>query len=352
MANKKIKPSAFRVQEVQHRIAQRFGYEERSYRATFDQRFIGHRLIDVQDDLEEMFREVIDRATEHHGEQDRARVIVHHNDLRQDIVIHMRPQNQITPQSIMNRIEKVLQSEESLSVDNSFHIEFGILHEDRGGGATNPYITIPNDELTIARAIVVAMARLKEEPSTFKTLCKAERRGPESQYARATNIINKMKPTNPGTVTYTDFENHLKIQIIVIGDDLKVLYGGRPKESTIFLYENGGVHAVTKIHQLLKGKVICTKCTTIYSKHHTCNEITELRKRMTNTLSLPITNTDIGDQYNSIIQKKCMVFIPELTDDTTCVARTIVVCLAKFRKDNCLVQLTNYNRAHYLGANG
>jgi hypothetical protein len=46
----------------------------------------------------------------------------------------MRPQNLITGQSIMSRIQKVLQSSENLSVDNSFQIEFGILHQDRGGG--------------------------------------------------------------------------------------------------------------------------------------------------------------------------------------------------------------------------
>ena len=129
--DKRAKPQPYHINQVHHRIAGRYGYEERSFRATFDQSYLGQRLVDVHQDLEDMFQGVIDKAAEHHGPQDRARVIIQHNDLKQDIIIHMRPQHLITGQTIMNRIEKDLQSDESLSI---FQVDFGILQNDRGGG--------------------------------------------------------------------------------------------------------------------------------------------------------------------------------------------------------------------------
>ena len=86
----------YQITQTQHRVARRFGYEERNFRATFNQAYVGHRLLDIHQELEDMFQEVIDRAAQHNDPEDRARVIIQHNDLKQDIVIHMRPQNLIT----------------------------------------------------------------------------------------------------------------------------------------------------------------------------------------------------------------------------------------------------------------
>ena len=147
----------YHIKEIQHRVARRYGYEERNFRATFDQQYMGHRLIDIQQQLEDMFQDVVDKATERHGPHDKARVVIQHNDLRQDIVTPMRPESLITGKTIMDRMEKVLQSDESLSVDNSFHVNFGIFHPDKGGGS--PIITIPeipNDTTGVARSIISA----------------------------------------------------------------------------------------------------------------------------------------------------------------------------------------------------
>ena len=56
------RPSPYQVLQTQHRTARRFGYEERSFRATFNQDYVGHRLLDIHQELEDMFQEVIDRA--------------------------------------------------------------------------------------------------------------------------------------------------------------------------------------------------------------------------------------------------------------------------------------------------
>ena len=77
------RPSPYQISQTHHRVARRFGYEERSFRATFNQDYVGHRLLDIHQELEGMFQEVIDRSGQQHQPEDRARIIIQHNDLKQ-----------------------------------------------------------------------------------------------------------------------------------------------------------------------------------------------------------------------------------------------------------------------------
>ena len=168
----------------------RFGYEERRLRVRFQQQYMGRRLIDVQEQLIEMFDAAIERALRDYNREDKIQIIIHHSDLRREIVIHMRPNKEINGQAIMNRIEKILQSDETLSIDNSFEITFGLQRMDRGGGRTvaitntdikdknNSFIKkrsitfipeLEDDETCAARAVVICMAKLKDDPPLGKS---------------------------------------------------------------------------------------------------------------------------------------------------------------------------------------
>ena len=53
------RPSPYQVLQTQHRTARRLGYEERSFRATFNQDYVGHRLLDIHQELEDIFKRLL-----------------------------------------------------------------------------------------------------------------------------------------------------------------------------------------------------------------------------------------------------------------------------------------------------
>ena len=177
-------PPPYTFEECCEKMPRQFGYEEKKFKVKFNKEYMGRRLVDVQGQLKGMFQDVMNRALQDYGNDDKASIVVQHNDLKKDIVIHMRKNKDITTDTIMGRMEKVLQSDEELSIDNSFEINFGLLRTDRGGGRvaiTNTDIKDKNNSLIkkkcvtmipelkddvtcAARAIVVCLARLNNDP--------------------------------------------------------------------------------------------------------------------------------------------------------------------------------------------
>ena len=74
--SKETKTSTLSGHTTSHRAARRFGYEERSFSATFNQDYTGHRLFDIHQELEDMFQDVIDRAAQHHEPEDKYHVVL------------------------------------------------------------------------------------------------------------------------------------------------------------------------------------------------------------------------------------------------------------------------------------
>ena len=56
---------------------------------------MGNRLVDVQQQLRGKFQETVHRGLRDYGHEDRASTVIQHNDLRWDIVIHMRKHKDI-----------------------------------------------------------------------------------------------------------------------------------------------------------------------------------------------------------------------------------------------------------------
>lgn len=203
----------------------------------------------------------------------------------------------------------VLQSNEGLSVDDTFQVNVGVMRgEESGGGGVKRKITntqlfsadctikkkksmifIPEVEgeyLCAARAVVTCMAKLLNEPShKFKMLIhkdKATSRAPDSQRSRAIKLHMDACVATDRPVPVRElykFEELLDVQIIVISGDLdnEIIYTGSAKrEKKIFLYlKDDHFHSIININGFYVNKKMCQECLTVYNKNfrHSCKSV-------------------------------------------------------------------------------
>ena len=148
-----------------------------TYQVKIHQQHHGQRLNDVRDGLHQMIDDVLNQARGDLAGNDLGRVVVHHDSLHDPIVVPLQPWDQLNANTVMETIEKVLNSNQNLSVDDSFGIAVGSIDLPKGGtrrritrltGKNNSLqlkrsiVTIQNDDqLCMARAIGVSWAKLK-----------------------------------------------------------------------------------------------------------------------------------------------------------------------------------------------
>ena len=140
-------PPPYIIDDRRYRMNLRYGVEERIFRVKFRPEYAGRRLMDLHQQLYQMFGAVLDRIRGLYDPADRVRMYIDANNLRKYIVIHLRPLRTWTVESIMQRIDKILQSDENIPLDRSFFVSVGIQQygdglrghggeeEEEGGGA-------------------------------------------------------------------------------------------------------------------------------------------------------------------------------------------------------------------------
>ena len=93
----------------------------------------GKTLKDVWEDLPQMFDDLLDELPA--DPQDLVRVHIRSNLLgKGDIKIRMRPGSEMNASAIMDGIERVIQSNENLSISDSLELGLGVIHMPVGSG--------------------------------------------------------------------------------------------------------------------------------------------------------------------------------------------------------------------------
>ena len=106
---------------------------DRTYRMKVDERHHGLRLQDVQNGLHQIFEEVLERARGNLAGNDLGRVVIHHNGLHDPIIVPLQPWEHLNADKVMEVIEKVINSNQDLSIDDSFEITVGSIDLPKGG---------------------------------------------------------------------------------------------------------------------------------------------------------------------------------------------------------------------------
>ena len=97
--------SMFKIETISHVVTRRFGTEETVFRAAFNSsaRLQNVRLLDLINELRAMFEAMLERASQNFTDDDLARITISHDGLNQDIVVHLRSKNRVTPDTILDR---------------------------------------------------------------------------------------------------------------------------------------------------------------------------------------------------------------------------------------------------------
>ena len=170
-------PQSYSVQLKRTRTFAKTAATENVYNVKIHEEHQGRQLSDIRDHLHQMFDDVLDRVRG--AGNDLGRIVIHHDGLHDAIVIPLQHWDQLNADTVMKMIEKVLNSNQHLAVNENMEITIGSIDLPKGSGGPRRRITKLNgknnslqlktsivtieneDKLCMARAIGVAWAKLK-----------------------------------------------------------------------------------------------------------------------------------------------------------------------------------------------
>ena len=309
----------YEFRQVRQRTYAKNAAVDTTFKVKFNDQWQGDKLVDILEELDNMFGHILQEAREGRADNDLGRVIIHHDTLDNPIVVPLCPLEDLNASTIMQAIENVLNSHEELDVNDSFDITVGVIEMPKGAGGPRRRITnlqgpnnsihrkgsmveiINKDQICMARAICVAWARQciisQEEWQSFISDDTNNRpiyelvldygKVPRSFYY---NLINKNRqeqkkmadllcqranvPTDrPASIhEITNFENVLNVQICVMSARCgnKMYRLGTCKQQKLYLYlvdsedstdeDLGHFHAITSMTGFLSVDKYCDKC--------------------------------------------------------------------------------------------
>lgn len=268
--------------------------------------------MDIRDGLTSMFDEVINLAAASYGPNDKARLTIGHDDLQEDVYVHLQNVENLTGESIMNRFERVLNSHQSMKADDSFDISVGLFRLNKGGAKNSlplhPHLNnsqhsailnkrsivniICDDErdlLCAAKSVIVAKIRLDESKRhELKNLTKRDRQCNNwtnglTERAKQLQFKTQLPIDRPLTVAeLAQFEDHEQVKIFVVQfvgnqiDPVLTPCSEKHFQQEIFLYlADNHYHPIVNISTMFRDHTLCKKCYTIYAlknqKDHPCN---------------------------------------------------------------------------------
>lgn len=103
-----------------------------TFKVKFNEQWRGNKLMDIQNNLHDMFEDLLSQARGH--DADLGRVVISHPSLNNAIVVPLQAWETLNADVVMSEITKVLNSNESLSVDENLLVTIGSIDLPKGGG--------------------------------------------------------------------------------------------------------------------------------------------------------------------------------------------------------------------------
>ena len=305
--------------------------KDRTYEVKFNDEWRGSKLIQLYFALFYMFQDVLRNAKANLAGNDLGRVVIHHDGLNNPIVVPLVPLDLLDANRIMDRIEEVLNSNETLELDDSFRIDIGTIELPKGGAKLfinclmgedssinrkRSIVTIVNegDTLCLARSVAVCWAKLnqvsteewnrlttgmrgsttdlilniRKVPSWYYQKMLEKKRSNQKDLATKLSNLAGVAIDRPASLNdIPAFENVIDVDILVISarkgnkflrvpsTDEGEQPATRPKLYLYFLDgrgdEVGHFHAITKITGFFKSSYFCETCLKPFNDKHKHN---------------------------------------------------------------------------------
>lgn len=281
---------SYTIRAVEEHNMPKFNTQSMRYKVTFHGLEI-RSLQNILRSLKLLFSSILRDITEYMSKDDLVRLSVQSPELDFPITLPFRRLSQLTSETFLSEVERVLQSYEEFVLDESLDVDIIHVRLPSGGvGKRCKYIDLGrmlkekrgiirinnSDDLCCARAIVTAMARLDKHPKWERI-----RHGGKIQTDLAIQLHRKADvPLQRCTIK--DLHLFQKVlpdfQLNVLSKDSfnSLVYQGHDAEKKIYLYHHDDhFDVVTKVAGFLSRSYFCTKCNKGYDhkERHFCNNV-------------------------------------------------------------------------------
>ncbi|KAG1710397.1 putative DNA polymerase [Nymphon striatum] len=281
--------NSFYLSRMNNRHIKKFNLTEINHAIKFKEAWNNLDFADVLTELQYIFESALKSATADLHATDRIKVFLNHESLQVPITVPLMLVSELTAETILEAIERVLQSEKHITFDGTLRLDISTIRVGRVGGKRlythcaldgtdsrrkKSIITITgHDNMCMARSVLLGVAALRKDKN-YEKLRKTYRM-PQTIAARKLLCTLKLNVNIKHTIeTLGYFERHFNVQCIVIScmDMNAIVYRGLPRREKIFLYKRGDhLDLIKNIKGFFCKDHYCDNCLVAYNSDHNCS---------------------------------------------------------------------------------
>ena len=294
--NEEQEQDYYQIKPIREHHSQKFNMTAKNYGVHFNNVLGDVDLLESRKRTYGIFDHLIKDVTEGMNPNDQVRFVLSSKQLQTPITIPFCSLEELTTEKVLSHVEKIVQSNEEFRLNNTVNIDLIRVEMPQGSGRSNvkrdivnirdylkkkgSVITINNkDDLCLARALVVSIARIEQDPRYNQMI----HSGCNVQRERAFDLHEAANvPLGPCGLNEVELFQHYLVnyQIIVVSGDHNnsVIYPDQPPanpnpEKSIYLYyQSNHFDVITSLPGFLNRSYFCHTCYKPYNNttDHLC----------------------------------------------------------------------------------
>ena len=283
----------YEIESVKKHHSKKFGMTATDHIIRFNTVLNEIDLLESYERTQAIFQHILNDVTRGMNEKDQVRFVLRSEQLDLPISIPFMPLVQLTTERVFSQIERVIQSNRDFRLNDTVTVDIIRVEEPQGGTSNGKskrttldireylkkkgsVITINNtDKLCLARALVVAIARIENDPK-YDQLRKSNRpiqRERALDLHQAANVPLGLCGLDEVKLFQAYLTNY-EITIVSGDHDDSIIYPPEPgdRQPLYLYYQNKHFDVITKMPGFLAVCYFCHKCRKTYSNvaDHVC----------------------------------------------------------------------------------
>ena len=279
--------------------SKKFGMTATDHKVRFNNVLADFDLLESYESTMKIFHHLLEEVTEDMAPNDKIRFILRSEQLETPISLPFMTVEELTTERVFSQIERVIQSNQEFRLNDTVIIDINHVKTPEGSGKSKrtifnirdhlkekrSVVCINNtDDLCLARALAVAIARIENDPKykQIRDSGKPLQREKAFDLHEAANV-----PLGPcGIDEVKLFQNYLvNYQIIVVSGahNNSIIYPSKPpgtdeKPIISLYYHNNHFDVITTLPGFLKRSYFCQRCHKAYdhTSDHVCTPMCSL----------------------------------------------------------------------------
>ena len=287
-----LEENFYAIENVRQVKSKKFRTTATDYSVRFNNTAADFDLIESYERTQRIFEHLLNDITNGMNEEDQVRFVLRSTQLETPISLPFMSVHQLTPERVFSQIERVVQSNRDFRLNDTVVVDLVHVEAPQGSGRKKrdlidlkeflhkkrSIINIQNkDDLCLARALVVAIAKIEKDPE-YKNLADSRRKAQEEKAKELHRSANV--PFGPcGIPEVKKFQEYLtdyEINIVSLDHNNSIIYPPSPSTidvKPIYLYlHHNHYDVITTMPGFLSKSYFCHKCRRSYDQtiNHMC----------------------------------------------------------------------------------